>query len=129
MRSFGESVIISTSLPFDTKCICAFYSQSIFTVYPPSKDCRFRRQILTLATVLIFPVLGILLLYKIVLIFTKATFFCNIFFTLDALCYGMISTKYVGLVCLVFLLFSSTPLTDGWICSLPLGKTYYISRK
>eukprot|EP00493_Phyllostaurus_siculus_P027745 UN28093 len=26
-----KSVSISTSLPFDTKCICAFHSQSIFT--------------------------------------------------------------------------------------------------
>ena len=36
-------------------------------------------------------------------------------FTLDGLCYGMISTEYVGPVCLVFLLFSSTLLR---CCSL-----------
>ena len=29
MVSSGESVSISTSLPFDNKCICAFHSQSI----------------------------------------------------------------------------------------------------
>ena len=31
MVSSGESVSISTSLPFDNKCICAFHSQSIST--------------------------------------------------------------------------------------------------